>query len=318
MNYPSTLCNPMLKRRPNHQNPEAIKFSNLNRPISAPKYTVKRPFTAITAKGKRVGYPLPINHNYYNATKAELLLLSESENEESGTESIKLPVQRNEYSNETYDLAKYHSPFAIQNNITAYKLSQEQLPYIDSGSNSTSAGMAFDYAKRSSGLLTTANYEERVNILNGVLAQKSQYISPLKPMAAYLGKKPESNKDPYDRRKVKQLDDISFESDDEPEEIKNFRRLPANILTEENLKESLSKDLRSLNLNSHFWLKNNFIDKIGRMAPNLVELCIRNLKVTPETFIDLIKPLSLLKIIDITNCVDLDEQSIVTLAETCN
>lgn len=299
MNYPSTLCNPMLKRRPNHLNPETIKFSNLNRPISAPKYQVKRPFTAITAKGKRVGNPLPITHNYYNATKAELLLLSESENEESGTESIKLPVQRNEYSNETYDLAKYHSPFPIQRNIAAHKLSQEQLPYIDAGQNSTTLG--FDFSKRSSGLLTTANYEERVNILNNALAQKSQYISPLKPMAAYLGKKPQPNKDPYDRRKVKQLDDISFESDDEPEEIKNFRRLPANVLTEENLKECLSKDLRSLNLNSHFWLNNNFIDKIGRMAPNLVELTIRNLKVTPETFMDLIKPLGLMKIIDISN-----------------
>jgi len=290
----------MLKRRPNHLNPEAIKFSNLNRPISAPKYKVKRPFTAITAKGKRVGNPLPITHDYYNATKAELLLLSESDNDESATESIKLPVQKNEYSNEAYDLPKYHSPFAIQRNIPAYKLSQEQLPYIESGSNTTTAAaLGFDFSKRSAAMLTTTNYEERVNIINTTLAQKSQYISPLKPMAAYLGKKPESNKDPYDRRKVKQLDDISFESDDEPEEIKNLRRLPANILTEENLKDCLSKDLRSLNLNSHFWLKNNFIDKIGRMAPNLVELCIRNLKIIPEAFKELIKPLSLLKIIDI-------------------
>ena len=317
MNYPSTLWNPMLKRRPNHQNPESIKFSNLNRPISAPKYKVKRPFTAITAKGKRVGNPLPITHNYYNATKAELLLLSESENEESATESIKLPVQMNEYSNNAYDLTKYHSPFAIQKNVTAYKLSHEPLPSIDSGADTAVTTLGNDYAKKSSGMLTTTNYQERVNVLN-ILSQKSQYISPLKPIAAYLGKKPQQSKDPYDRRKVKQLDDISFESDDEPEEVKNLRRLPSHILTEENLKESLSKDLKSLNLNSHFWLKNNFIDKIGRMAPNLVELWIRNLKVTPEAFSDLVKPMGLLKIIDISNCSELDEKSIIALAESNN
>lgn len=50
MNYPSTLSNPMLKKRTDYKNPESIKFSNLNRPISAPKYKVKRPLTAITGK----------------------------------------------------------------------------------------------------------------------------------------------------------------------------------------------------------------------------------------------------------------------------
>ena len=46
-------------------------------------------------------------------------------------------------------------------------------------------------------------------------------------------------KDPYDRRKVKQLNDISFEESEEDEEfedIKNLKRLPRTVVTEESLK----------------------------------------------------------------------------------
>lgn len=316
MNYPATLSNPMLKRRPDPRNPEAVAFSNLNRPISAPKNKVKRPFTAITSQGKRIGNPLPIKHNYYNASKAELLLISDSDYEESGSESVKLPVQTNQFTNEAYDLVKYHAPLPLYGNSTAYRVrhsTETMRPQEVYGSGKPALG--FDYSKRSAGMLTTTSYQDRINITNQ-LNKKSQYISPLKPMAAYCGKKPDPAKDPYDRRKVKQLDDIPFESDDEPEEIRNFRRLPETILTEENLKQLLSKDLKALNLNEHFWLKNNFIDKIGRMAPNLVELSIRGLKVTSEVFIDLVKHMGLLKILDISNCKLLEERAIVKLADT--
>jgi hypothetical protein len=39
-------------------------------------------------------------------------------------------------------------------------------------------------------------------------------ISPLLPQQSYFGKTPDPAKDPYDRRKVKQLNDISFEETD--------------------------------------------------------------------------------------------------------
>lgn len=316
MNYPSTLSNPMLKRRPNPINPESIQFSNLNRPITAPQDRVRRPLTAITQKSKRVSDPLPIKHNYYNATKAELLNLSDSDNEESGAESVKLPVQKNEYSNQAYDIAKYHAPRILHNNLPSYKLRGGSLPPAGITIEETvPTALGFDYSKRSSGMLTNTAYDEKVKIINE-LNKKSQYLSPLKPMAAYCAPKPNPKKDPYDRRKVKQLDDISFESDDEPEEIKNLRRLPENVLTEENLKLCLSTDLKALNLNNHYWLKNNFIDKIGRMAPNLVELSIRGLKVTTECFSDLVKHMGLLKILDISNCKLIEEHGIFKLAET--
>ena len=134
-------------------------------------------------------------------------------------------------------------------------------------------------------------------------------------MSAYIGKRPDSAKDPYDRRKVKQLDDISFESDNEPEEIKDLRRLPETILTEESLKDFLSKELRCLSLDNHFRIKNNFIDKIGKMAPNLVDLSIRGLKVDTQTFVEMVKYMGLIKVLDISNCTLLEEQAIIRLVE---
>ena len=125
MNYPSTLSNPLLRRRPDRLNPKAINYSNLNLPIAEPRARVKRPFTAITAKGKRIADPLPIKHNFYNASKAELLLISDSDYEESGTESVKTLINDNEFSKSNYDLVKHHQPIPVYKNVTAYSLQRE-------------------------------------------------------------------------------------------------------------------------------------------------------------------------------------------------
>jgi len=303
MNYPSTLSNPMLKRRPNPIQHDNIAFSNLNKPISAPKDRVKRPFTAITSKGKRIAKPLPINHNYYKASKRELLLLSDSENEGeyNGSDSIQKPTQENNYVSEAYNLGQHHAPSHIRPTYTSYNCNREKRTgYLGTHNSSLPPSLGIDYSKRSAGMLTTTSYDEKLKIIDSN-NKNSQYISPLKPMDNYISGKPNPDKDPYNRRKVKQLDDISFESDNEIEEHKDYRRLPETILTQENLKISLTPDLKALNLNNHFWLKNNFIDKIGRMAPNLVELSIRGLQVTTDTFVDMIKHMSLLKILDISN-----------------
>jgi len=65
------------------------------------------------------------------------------------------------------------------------------------------------------------------------------------------------------------LNDISFEEDKDWEEIKNLKRQPRTILNEENLREYLSHETLRLNLENHYWIKNNMLDKIGRMAPNI-------------------------------------------------
>jgi len=316
MNYPSTLSNPMLKRRPNPMKPENIAFTNLNKPISAPRDRVKRPLTAITSRGKRIAKPLPINHNYYKASKKELLLISDSDNEDSASEGIKLPIQDNNYVSEAYNLPQHHAPAPIRPTMTSYNYRRNiNGSSLREDCSSLPPALGIDYTKRSSGMLTTTAYNEKIKFI-AMSHKNSQYISPLKPVSAYAGAMPDPTKDPYNRRKVKQLDDISFESNDEIEEHKDHRRMPETTLTEENLKTTLTPDLKSLNLNNHYWLNNNFIDKIGRMAPNLVELSIRSLQVTTDTFVDLVKHMGLLKILDISNCKFLEEKAIIKLADT--
>ena len=49
------------------------------------------------------------------------------------------------------------------------------------------------------------------------------------------------------------------------------------ILTEENLRAILNDETERLNLENHYWIKNTFIEKIGRMATNLQELSLRRM-----------------------------------------
>jgi hypothetical protein len=69
---------------------------------------------------------------------------------------------------------------------------------------------------------------------------------------------------------VKQLDDISFEEEPEIEEVKCLKRLPNTVLTEDTLKEYCGKDLEKLNIENHYWIKDEVIDKIGKLSPNLI------------------------------------------------
>ena len=80
------------------------------------------------------------------------------------------------------------------------------------------------------------------------------------------------------QREVKMLNDISFEEDDDWEEVKNLKRMPRTILNEENLREYLDGETLRLNLENHYWIKNNMLDKIGRMAPNIQVLSLRRMK----------------------------------------
>ena len=89
------------------------------------------------------------------------------------------------------------------------------------------------------------------------------------PQAAFFGYDPNEYEDKFCRRTVKDLNDISFDEDDDWEEIKNLKRMPRTIINEENLREYLSKETLRLNLENHYWIKNNMIDKIGHLAPNL-------------------------------------------------
>lgn len=102
-------------------------------------------------------------------------------------------------------------------------------------------------------------------------------MSPVYPQSNYFGKEPKPDDDPYLRRRVKQLNDVDLIENKEPEEIMNIKRLPSKVLTEENLVRILSEETQRLNLENHYWLSNNFLAKLGTMAPKLTELSLRRM-----------------------------------------
>lgn len=153
------------------------------------------------------------------------------------------------------------------------------------------------------GTTTTAQYQERISTFLK-MNDKAESVGPILPQANIVGKKEQAGNDRFNRRVVKQLNDISFEEDsDDYEEIKNLKRQPKTILNEEHLKEYLDKTTMKLDLENHYWLKNSFIDKLGRMAPNLRVLSLRRMKfIDNVTFAEIFKHLEKLIRIDLMDC----------------
>ena len=125
----------------------------------------------------------------------------------------------------------------------------------------------------------------------------------LYPQSTFFGQSVQNGEDRFNMRKVKELNDISFEEDEDWEEIRNLKRMPRTILNEENLREYLSEETLRLNLENHYWIKNNVIEKIGRMAPNLQVLSLRRMKfVNNLVFAQIFKYLHQIQRIDLTDC----------------
>jgi hypothetical protein len=74
------------------------------------------------------------------------------------------------------------------------------------------------------------------------------------------------------------------------------------VLTEETLKEYIGIETEKLNLEHHYWIKDTFLDKIGRMAPHLIELSLRRLKISNKAFTCIVAELKKLERIDISDC----------------
>ena len=74
-------------------------------------------------------------------------------------------------------------------------------------------------------------------------------------------------------------------------------------MNEENLKNTLSEETLGLNLENHYWLKNNIISKVGKMAPNLVFLSLRRMKfITNPVFAEIFHSLTQLQKVDLSDC----------------
>jgi len=79
----------------------------------------------------------------------------------------------------------------------------------------------------------------------------------------------------------------------------NIKRQRRTVLTEENLKKFLSIETLKLNLDHHNWLKDSFLAKIGGLAPNLKDLCLRRLPISNASFTELVHKLHHLEKLDV-------------------
>ena len=129
--------------------------------------------------------------------------------------------------------------------------------------------------------MTTASIQEKAKRFEEVNEEHAEKSSIL-PMSQYVGKPPKNPDDRFDRRVVPQLSDISFEEDSEEdfEDVKNIKRQPMTVLTEANLRNILTGETTKLNIEHHYWLKDNFLCKLGRLAPNLKILSLKRLAIS--------------------------------------
>jgi len=168
------------------------------------------------------------------------------------------------------------------------------------------------------GTVATSKYDEKTEVF-GRVHKDVEERSNIHPMSNYFGRKPAAGRDPYDRRQVAQLNDISFEDDSEDdfEDVKNVKRQPRTVLTEENLRQYLSEETLKLNLEHHYWLKDAFLNKIGRMAPNLRILSLRRLKISNASFSAIFGTLEKVEVLDISDCAFIAESGFISFLEAC-
>ena len=132
-------------------------------------------------------------------------------------------------------------------------------------------------------------------------------------MDNYFGKQPDPEKDQFNRRTVKQLEDISFsdDSEDDFEDVRDMKRQRRTVLTEENLKKYLCAETVKLNIEHHTWLKDSFLGKLGKMAKNLQELSLRRLAISDSSFSELADSLTNITRLDISDCYLIQDDSLI-------
>jgi len=145
-------------------------------------------------------------------------------------------------------------------------------------------------SKISQNILTTENLsakKEEFDRINKI----TEEFSNIAPQTDFLGKNHGvakiDPKDEWDRRNVKQLDDIPFDDSEETAEIRLLQKIPGTVITDDSLKKTLNPGTTRLILDNHYWV--SFIDKIGRMAPNLKHLSLRGLNMSNDFFVDCVK-----------------------------
>jgi hypothetical protein len=96
---------------------------------------------------------------------------------------------------------------------------------------------------------------------------------------------------------------VQLSENTEPEEIKNLKRMPVQVMDEANLPRILSDETEKLNLENHYWISNGFFAKLGHLAPNLTQLSLRRMPhVSNISFAEIFGYLTKLVTADFSGC----------------
>jgi len=113
--------------------------------------------------------------------------------------------------------------------------------------------------------LNTDSFENKTTFIDEKIFLEKKYCNMYKK-SNFLG----PNRDNNFTKKLKKIGDISFEeSDEEPEMIKNLKRLSPDNITEEWLKDNLNDNVETLRLDNCYWLSKDLVSKLGRIDNNL-------------------------------------------------
>jgi hypothetical protein len=113
--------------------------------------------------------------------------------------------------------------------------------------------------------LNTDAFDKKTNFIDEKIFLEKKYCTMYKK-SNFLG----PNKENDFTKKFKKIGDISFEEEDEePEMIKNLKRLSPDNITEEWLKDNLNNSVETLKLDNCYWLSKDLVSKLGRIDNNL-------------------------------------------------
>ena len=79
----------------------------------------------------------------------------------------------------------------------------------------------------------------------------------------------------------------------------------------------LSEETTKINLEHHYWLKDSFLSRIGKMAPNLKEICIRRVNISNASFTELVSDLSQVEKMDMGDCSQVESSGLLKFIENC-
>jgi hypothetical protein len=142
--------------------------------------------------------------------------------------------------------------------------------------------------KKAFTVLTTDNYQNKCSAYDLNLFYDKKYCNMF-PKSNCLGQPRDQNFS----KKTKKIGDISFEETNNlNEDVKDLKRLSPDFITEESLKDNLNDRVEILRLENCNWLSKDLISKIGRMDPNMKELCLRNLTIDNSILLNILKYVS--------------------------